>query len=113
MKYCRKAKAAQYYKFVTWSAEDKVFIGRCPALFDGAVHGSDEVTVYKELVDACEEWILLLDKDGTPLPATCQKKFSGKFVVRLDPVLHQLTAARAQAEGESLNDFVVHKLAKA
>src|SRR5277367_2087036 len=92
-----KLQAARYYKFVTWSDEDGVFIGRCPALFNGAVHGTDEAAVYKELVETVEEWIALLRKDGAALPPSGNKKYSGKFIVRADPSLHQLVEARAMA----------------
>jgi len=109
-----KEHAARYAKFVEWSDEDQCFIGRCPGLFDGGLHGDDEAKVYKELCEAVEEWIELLHKEGAPLPkATAGKKFSGKFVVRLEPALHQRLALKAQAAGESLNGFVTKALAKA
>ena len=105
---------ARYVKFVEWSGEDRCFIGRCPELFDGAVHGDDEAKVYKELCDTVEEWIEVLHKDGGPLPAATadQKKFSGKFVLRVEPALHRRLAAKAIAAGESLNSFCVKRLAK-
>ena len=37
-----KEQAARYTKFVEWSDEDQTFIGRCPELALGGVHGSDE-----------------------------------------------------------------------
>ena len=63
-----KLEAARYQKYVEWSDEDQCFIARCPALFGGGVHGSDEARVYGELCQAAEEWIELLHKDKTPLP---------------------------------------------
>ena len=110
-----KEQAARYAKFVEWSEEDRCFIGRCPELFDGAVHGSDEARVYLELCDTVDEWIELLNKDGVPLPASLagEKKFSGKFVLRVEPALHRRLAAKAIAAGESLNGYCVKKLAKA
>ena len=104
---------ARYAKFVEWSAEDGCFIGRCPALFHGGVHGADEASVYKDLCTAVEEWIESLHRDGKKLPPTLdQKKYSGKFQVRLEPELHRRVAAKAQAEGESLNTYIQRKLAK-
>ena len=47
-----KERAARYAKFVEWSDEDHCFIGRCPGLFAGGVHGNDEARVYKELCKA-------------------------------------------------------------
>ena len=110
-----KEPAARYAKFVEWSDEDQCFIGRCPALFGGGVHGDDEAKVYKELCETVEEWIELLHQDGTPLPdATAdRKKFSGKFVVRVEPALHRRLVLKAKAAGESLNSYCVKTLVKA
>ena len=108
-----KEPAARYTKFVEWSEEDECFIGRCPALFGGGVHGKDEAKVYAELCETVEEWIELLHKDGTPLPEGEGRKFSGKFVVRVEPALHRRLVLKAQAAGESLNSFIAKKLTTA
>jgi len=60
----RERWAARFAKFVEWCDEDQCFIGRCPSLFSGVVHGDDEAEVYRELCEAEEEWIELLQKDG-------------------------------------------------
>ena len=108
-----KAKAAQFAKFVEWSDEDQCFVGRCPELFGGGVHGQEEAKVYAELCEVVEEWVELLDKDGCELPEPLGKKFSGKFVLRLEPALHRRLAAKAMADGESLNSYCVKTLIKA
>ncbi len=110
-----KEQAARFLKFVEWSDEDRCFIGRCPALFGGGVHGDDEAEVYRELCEAAEEWVELLHKDGVPLPEAeaGQRKFRGKFVLRLEPALHRRLAAKALAAGDSLNSFCAKALAKA
>lgn len=109
-----KKQAARYTKFVEWSVEDRCFIGRCPELMLGGVHGDDEATVYAELCGAVEEMIELMDRDKQPPPGTlAQKEFSGKFVLRLEPALHRRLAAKALAEGESLNNYCVKTLSKA
>jgi predicted HicB family RNase H-like nuclease len=109
-----KERAAKYVKYVEWSEEDQCFIGRCPEIFSGAVHGSDEAKVYAELCETVEEWIEILEKDGVPLPEPIgAKEFSGKFVVRVEPALHKRLTAKALAAGESLNSFCVKALAKA
>jgi hypothetical protein len=51
-------KAARYVKFVEWSEGDQVYVGRCPGLFAGGVHGDDEAKVYKELCDVAVEWMV-------------------------------------------------------
>ena len=89
-----KNQAARYTKFVEWSDEDQTFIGRCPEIMAGGVHGSDEAKVYAELCQAVEEWIETLHADGHALPEPlAAKKFSGKFVLRVEPALHRRLAA--------------------
>ena len=108
-----KAQAAQYTKFVEWSDEDGCFIGRCPEIMVGGVHGKDEAKVYAELCEVAEEWIELLYQDGAALPpARAGKEFSGKFVLRVEPALHRRLAAKALAAGESLNSYCAKTLCK-
>ena len=108
------SKAAHYIKFVEWSEADQVYIGRCPGLFVGGVHGDDEAKVYKELCDVVAEWIVNIEKGGQPLPPpTAGKKYSGKFVVRVSPDLHQRAALKALLHGESLNQLVERTLVEA
>jgi len=109
-----KRQAARYAKYVEWSEEDKCFIGRCPGLFDGGVHGDDEAQVYSDLCQAAEEWVELINKDGDPMPEpTAGKSYSGKFVLRVNPAIHRKLTLKAQAEGDSLNNFCARILAKA
>ena len=109
-----KQQASRYVKFVDWSEEDHCFIGRCPELFVGAVHGTDEANVFAELCETVEEWVELLHQDGTqlPLPLAARKRFSGKFVLRVEPALHRRLAAKAVAAGDSLNGFCVKMLSR-
>ncbi|MEO6969528.1 MAG: hypothetical protein ABI217_01370 [Chthoniobacterales bacterium] len=58
----------RYVKVVAWSEEDQCYVGRCPGLMLGGVHGSDEQAVYAELCAAVDEWISLLQAKGEPLP---------------------------------------------
>jgi predicted HicB family RNase H-like nuclease len=109
-----KDRAARFAKFVEWSDEDECFIGRCPEVMRGGVHGSDEARVYAELCQAVEEWIEMLEKEGSPLPESLPgKSFSGKFVLRLEPALHRRLAAKALAAGLSLNQYCSKALVKA
>ena len=109
-----KEQAARYTKFVEWSDEDQCFIGRCPEIMAGGVHGSDEARVYAELCQAVEEMLQLIYADGHTLPKPlAAKKFSGKFVLRLEPAMHRRLAAKALAAGESLNSYCAKTLVKA
>ena len=72
----------------------------CPLLFGGGVHGKDEATVYKELCKVAEEWVATLDKDGVQLhPTKVPGSYSGKFLVRIQPALHQRLALKAASVG--------------
>jgi len=57
-----------YKKIVDWSNEDDCFIGMCPELMYGGVHGDDPVEVFKELSETIEEVIAIFKEDGKPLP---------------------------------------------
>src|ERR1700677_4540298 len=108
-----KAKAARYMKIVEWSDEDGCFVGSAPPLIGECCHGQDEAKVYAELCRIVEEWIEILETDGRKLPEPLSsKKFSGKFVLRVGPVIHRRLAAKALVAGESLNSFCTRKLCK-
>jgi len=101
----------KYLKIVEWSKEDKCYIGTCPGLMLGGVHGDDEAKVYRELCQAVEEWVRVYQEDGAPLPAaTAGKEYSGKFVVRVGKDLHKALAVDALRRGESLNTYCLHIL---
>lgn len=101
----------QYIKIVEWSEEDQCYVGSCPGLMLGGVHGKDETKVYKELCQAVEEWIEIYEKDKEPLPAaTAGKDYSGKFVVRVGKDLHKSLSIDALRQGESLNSYCVNLL---
>ena len=109
-----KEQAAQYTKIVEWSEEDGCFVGSAPPLIGPCCHGNDEAKVYAALCQIVEEWLEVLDDDGAAPPEPLgKKKFSGKFVVRVEPALHRRLAAKALAAGDSLNSFCVKVLAKA
>ena len=109
-----KEQAAHYAKFVEWSDEDQCFIGRCPEIMAGGVHGGDEARVYAELCQAVEEMVGLIHADGHAMPDPLGKKdFSGKFVLRVEPAMHRRLAAKALAAGESLNSYCTSALVKA
>lgn len=65
-----KKKADLYKKVVYWSEEDQCFIGMCPELIHGGVHGDDALKVFIELNQAIEEAIAIFEEEGRPLPGT-------------------------------------------
>lgn len=64
--------------------------------------------------DAMAGWLEVALADGLPIPEpAAEAEYSGRFLVRLPKSLHRDLAQRAQAEGASLNQFVVVTLGRA
>ena len=107
-------KSDRYLKIVEWSEEDGCYVGSCPGLIYGGVHGDDETKVYQELCQAVAEAVEIYEADGKTLPpATANKEYSGRFVLRVDKELHREVAIRALRAGESLNSYCQKILKKA
>jgi predicted HicB family RNase H-like nuclease len=96
--------ADQYIKLVEWSEEDQCYIGSSPGFIGACCHGKDEAKVYKQLCGIVEEWIVIHQQEGLPMPESLTgKAFSGKFVVRVGQDLHKALVIKAAQSGESLN----------
>jgi predicted RNase H-like HicB family nuclease len=57
----------RYHKWVEWSEEDQVYIGKCPDLITG-IHGEDPVSVFRELNEVVEDVIHHFISTGRQLP---------------------------------------------
>jgi predicted RNase H-like HicB family nuclease len=57
----------EYHRWVEWSDEDQVYIGKCPDLITG-IHGDDPVKVYEELNEVVQEVIDNFKQSNRPLP---------------------------------------------
>ena len=79
----------KYLKIVEWSEEDQCYVGTCPGLMLGGIHGDDEAKVYKELCQAVEEWIEVYQEDGEALPAATTgirlRRFAPKLKADIGP----------------------------
>ena len=51
-----KKETDKYHRWVAWSEEDQTYIGRCPDLFLGGVHGDDPIKVAKLLQKVIDQW---------------------------------------------------------
>ena len=104
-------KSAQYMKIVEWSEEDQCYVGRCPELMLGGVHGKNEKKVFEALCAVIEDWIADAEKAKEELPSGLSgKEFSGKFNLRIDKTLHERLAIEALKQGKSLNAFCAETL---
>ena len=53
-----KKETDKYHRWVAWSEDDQVYVGRCPDLFLGGIHGDDPIKVAKQLQAVIDEWEL-------------------------------------------------------
>ena len=56
-----------YHKWVEWSEEDQVYVGKCPDLITG-IHGDDQVRLYAELCEVVEEVVSHWESTKRVLP---------------------------------------------
>ena len=84
------------------------------AEFAGCMTEGDTVQgALDNLEDAMRSWVTVQLEDGgaIPLPAS-EEDYSGKFLMRVPKALHRELALCAQAEGVSLNQYVVMLLSR-
>ena len=97
---------------VTWSEEDKEYVGLCaefPSLSWLASAPEAALLGVRSVVsDAVED----MKKQREPVPAPlASRSFSGKFMVRVPPDVHRELAVEAAEAGVSLNRLATAKLA--
>ena len=99
---------------LAWSPEDQVYVASCPELGDLTAHGPTPADAAAELSKAMELAIEAFEEEGWALPEPrTVRTHSGQFRVRLPWSLHAWLGETAEAEGVSLNTFVVAKLSEA
>lgn len=113
MKSKKEALARDYLRVVEWSDKDRCYIGSAPPLIGRCCHGNSEASVLRQLKVIVEEWIRLRDAEGVVLPpAKGSTTYSGRFVLRVPPPVHQALALKASASGKSLNTYCAERLAR-
>ena len=106
-----KKPSDRYVKIVEWSDEDRCYVGRAPGLMLGGVHGKNERKVFEELCQAINEWAALEQHEHTLPKKTAGRRYSGRFVVRVPPTVHEHLAIAADRQGLSLNQYCEKVLA--
>lgn len=102
---------SHYAYRVTWSPEDEEFVATCvefPSLSWLAGSQSDALSGLEQVID---EVVLDLVQNGEPVPEPLsERRYSGKFNLRLGESLHRRLALEAAEEQVSLNQLVVRRL---
>lgn len=95
-----------------YSEEDGGFIATIPELPGCSAFGETEEEALKEVKTAEELWIKTARKDGRAIPQpVAEKKYSGKFSLRVPPELYRRLVVEAKEEKVSINQLIVYKLA--
>lgn len=58
----------KYHRWVAWSDDDQCYLGRCPDLFFGGVHGNEPLEVARELQQVIDEWAVDFRETGAEFP---------------------------------------------
>jgi len=99
-----------YNARIEYSNEDGCFVGHIAGIRDVIGFHGESVTelrmAFEEAVDDYVETCLKLGRSP-------QKPYSGKLMLRIDPMLHAQVAALAEAQGKSLNTWAQELLQQA
>lgn len=92
----------RYRAAVEFDAEDGLFFGRIAGIRDGiGFHAETVQALVAAFHEAVDDYIETCVKLGK----VAERPYSGKVLLRIDPVLHASTAQAAELAGMSLNQW--------
>ena len=102
----------RYTYRVTWSEEDKEYIGMCAEFPSLSWLADTQQAAIQGINDVVAEVISDMESNGevTPKPLSV-KRYSGNFTVRIPPDVHRKLAIQAAESRVSFNRFISAKLA--
>ena len=104
----------EHYAYrVLWSAEDGEFVATVAEFPSLSWLHTDQAKALRGLVNLVADVVADLVASGDPVPdPITERRFSGKFNVRVPESLHRELALSAAQEGVSLNRLVSDRLAR-
>jgi len=91
----------------TVEAEDGTFAGRVTGLRDVITfEGETFAEVEQAFRDSIDDYLAFCAERGE----TPDRPYSGNIPLRIDPETHRRAAARAEAEGVSLNQWIARRI---
>lgn len=104
--------STHYAYRVFWSEDDQEYIGLC-AEFPSLSHlANNQLTALEGITSLVADVVQDMEENGEDVPTPLsEKKFSGKFQVRIPPEKHRALAIAAAEQGISLNRLASSKLA--
>ena len=103
----------RYTYRVTWSEDDKEYVGLCAEFPSLSWLSTTPEAALKGIRKIVAETIADMESNDeiVPDPIAC-RQYSGKFMVRVPPDVHRNLAIRAAESGISLNRVVSSKLSQ-
>jgi len=96
---------------VQWSLEEHQYVGRCIELPFLSRRASTARAALAAASDAVDEHLRILREcDQEPPEPLTERRYSGKFIVRTSPALHERLVIEAAEERISMNQLIVQKL---
>ena len=103
----------RYTYRVTWSEEDDEYVGLCVEFPSLSWLASTPETALEGIRQVAADVVVDLKASGELVPEPIAiRQYSGKFVLRIPPVLHRHLALEAAEAGISLNRLASAKLAQ-
>lgn len=97
---------------VTWSPEDKEYLGLCAEFASLSWLAATPEKALTGIQRVVAEAVLDMKANGEPVPEPlADRRFSGQFRVRIPPHVHRSLAVEAAEQGISLNRLASSKLA--
>lgn len=111
MKKLRKPIQYDYLVHTLTDCDDVGYEATIPALDNAVVYGGNVRELEEGIRFAIDSERILRKKEGRAMPPPdANKHYSGKFVVRIDPAVHERLALQAKARGKSLNAYIKQKI---
>ncbi len=101
----------RYAYRVIWSGNDQAYLGLCVEFPSLSWLAETPEAALKGIRKVVAEGVKILETDGEPIPKPLSnRKYSGKFSVRIPPEVHRNLSIQAAEEGVSLNRLISAKL---
>jgi len=103
----------RYTYRVTWSEDDKEYIGLCVEFPSLSWLARTPEAALKGIRRAVADVVKDMQENGELVPEPiASRQYSGKFMVRVPPEVHRKLAVQASEAGVSLNRLASSKLAQ-
>lgn len=102
---------SKYAIELVWSEEDGGYIATVPELPGCSAFGETEEEALREVKVAQELWLVAARQEGREVPQpVAQRRYSGRFALRMPPELHRRLDLEARKQRVSMNQLLVSVL---